>query len=172
MVLTHCVAPVYWKCARQALTPMSTAESELQMLREGSLATSDVGMLIKEMTKPMKEVLEEEEETLQELNEREEFALDDGQKVDEGNEDLLLVDNKAATLILVQESGSWRTRHLRIRANSLKQRISSGFQKVIHVAGRSTLADLNTQSHPHSRLATLRKMWSIERIEQSETETK
>ena len=34
------------------------------------------------------------------------------------------------------------------------------------------LADLNTKSHPHSRLATLRKMWSIERIEQPETETK
>ena len=34
------------------------------------------------------------------------------------------------------------------------------------------LADLNAKSHPHSRLATLRKMWSIERIEQPETETK
>jgi hypothetical protein len=34
------------------------------------------------------------------------------------------------------------------------------------------LADLNTKSHPHSRLATLRKMWSIERIEQPETEAK
>jgi hypothetical protein len=34
------------------------------------------------------------------------------------------------------------------------------------------LADLNTKSHPHSRLATLRKMWSIERIEQPENEVK
>ena len=38
------------------------------------------------------------------LEEREEFALNDEQKVDVGEEDLLLVDNKAATLILVQES--------------------------------------------------------------------
>ena len=112
------------------------------------------------MTKPMKEVVEAIE-TIQELNEREEFALDDEQQVEVGEEDLLLVDNKAATMILVQESGSWRTRHLRVRASSLKQRINSGFQKVIHVAGRSTLADLNTKSHPHSRLAALRKMWSI-----------
>ena len=88
MVLTHCMAPVYWKCARQALIAMSTAESELQMLCEGSLATRNVGMLIKEMTKPMKEVLETEE-TIHELNEREEFALDDEQMVEAGDEDLL-----------------------------------------------------------------------------------
>ena len=108
MVLTHCMVPVYWKCARQALIAMSTAESELQMLREGSLATRSVGMLIKEIIKPMKEVLEAEE-TIQELNEREEFALDDEQEAEVGDEDLLLVDNKAATMILVQESGSWKT---------------------------------------------------------------
>ena len=126
MVLTHCMAPVYWKCARQALIAMSTAESELQMLCEGSLATRKVGMLIKEMMKPMKDKLEEEE-TIKELDEREEFALDEEQKIGSGQEDLLLVDNKAATLILVQESGSWRTRHLLVRASSLKQRVTSGF---------------------------------------------
>ena len=120
------MAPVYWKCARQALIAMSTAESELQMLCEGSLATRNVGMLIKEMMKPMKEI-PETKETIKELDEREEFALDEEQKIDQGEEDLLLVDNKAATLILVQESGSWRTRHLRVRASSLKQRVNSGF---------------------------------------------
>jgi hypothetical protein len=128
-------------------------------------------MLIKEMMKPMTESLEAEE-TIKELEDREEFALNDEQKVEVGEEDLLLVDNKAATLILVQESGSWRTRHLRVRASSLKQRVNSGFQKVAHVAGRSMLADLNTKSHPHSRLVTLRKMWSVKRIDQPETEGK
>lgn len=171
VVLTHCMAPVYWKCARQALVAMSTAESELQMLCEGSLATRNVGMLVKETMKPMKEVIKAQE-TIQELNEREEFALDDEQQVEVGEEDLLLVDNKAATMILVQESGSWRTRRLRVRASSLKQRISSGIQKVVHVAGRSMLADLDTKSHSDSRLTALRKMWSIERIDQPETEEK
>ena len=134
MVLTHCMAPFYWKCARQALIAMSTAESELQILCGGSLATRNVGMLINEMMKPMKES-PEQEETITELDEREKLALNDEQKVDAGEEDLLLVDNKAATLILVQESGSWRTRLLRVRASSLKQRVNSGFQKVIRVAG-------------------------------------
>ena len=91
-------------------------------------------MLIKEMMKPMKEI-PETKETIKELDEREEFALNDEQKVDVVKEDLLSVDNKAATLILVQESGSWRTRHLRVRASSLKKRANSEFQKVIHVAG-------------------------------------
>ena len=32
---------------------LSTAEAELQMLCEGSLATKNVGMLVKEMTRPL-----------------------------------------------------------------------------------------------------------------------
>jgi hypothetical protein len=60
------MAPVYWKCARQALIAMSTAESELQMLCEGSLATRNVGTLIKEIMKPMKEV-PEPKETIKEI---------------------------------------------------------------------------------------------------------
>ena len=47
---------MFWKCARQALTALSTAEAELQMLCEGSLATRNVGMLMKEMMKPRTEV--------------------------------------------------------------------------------------------------------------------
>ena len=125
------------------------------MLREGSLATKNVGTLMRELMKPIKEV-EEKFETSKELREREEFAIDDEEELPEDERDILLVDNKAATLILVQESGSWRTRHLRVRASSLKQRINKGTQKVIHVPGKSTLADLSTKSHPHSRLAALR----------------
>ena len=53
-MLTQCMAPVFWKCAKQGLVSMSTAEAELQMLCEGSLATKNVGMLVKEMTKPRK----------------------------------------------------------------------------------------------------------------------
>jgi hypothetical protein len=79
-------------------------------------------MLLKEMLKPQKKVMERWE-TIKDLDTREEFASEDDEEVNEGGEDILLVDNKAATLIVVQESGSWRTRHLRARASSLKQRI-------------------------------------------------
>ena len=73
LVLTQCLAPIYWKCARQALIALSTAEAELQMMCEGSLAVRNVGMLMKETVKPYKEKLEKIE-TLKELEEREEFA--------------------------------------------------------------------------------------------------
>ena len=47
LVLTQCLAPIYWKCAKQALVAQSAAESELQMLCEGSFATENVGMLMR-----------------------------------------------------------------------------------------------------------------------------
>ena len=65
-----------------------------------------------------------QQETIKVLNKREEFASEEEEEKNESEEDVLLVDNKAATLILVQESGSWRTRHLRVRASSFKQRIN------------------------------------------------
>ena len=64
LVLTQCMAPVFWKCARQGLVSLSTAEAELQMLCEGSFATKNVGTLVKEMTKPMKD-FQERKETIQ-----------------------------------------------------------------------------------------------------------
>ena len=54
------------------------------------------------MTKPMKD-FQERKETIQELHDKEEFQADEDEPI-EGEEDVLLVDNKAATLILVQVS--------------------------------------------------------------------
>ena len=68
------MAPVFWKCPKQGLVSMSTAEAELQILCAGSLATKNVGMLMKEMTKPMKEFVERRE-TIQELLDKKNFKL-------------------------------------------------------------------------------------------------
>ena len=114
------------------------------------------------------EGLTRKKKNIQELNDKEEFQADEDEPI-EGEEDAFLVDNKAATLILVQVSGSWRTRHLRVRASALKQRVDLGKQKVCHVPGRSMLADLNTKSHPQARLTALRRMWSIEKMYQDDT---
>ena len=72
-MLTHCMAPVFWKRAKKGLVSMSTAEAELQMLCEGSLATKNVGMLVKEMTKPRKD-FQERKESIQELHNKEELS--------------------------------------------------------------------------------------------------
>ena len=108
LVVTQVGSPIFWKCGVQALIATSTAESELQMLVEGSLAAQNVGMMVKEMLKPIKKK-EQRLETIKELEEREEFAEDTRNEDHSEEPDVLCVDNKAATQILVQESGSWRT---------------------------------------------------------------
>jgi hypothetical protein len=134
------------------------------MLIEGSLAAQNIGMLVKEMRRPKFRRERKGIETIQELQDREEFAEepDDEDSDEEFEEDLLCVDNKAATQILVQESGSWRTRHLRVRSSGLKQRVEAKKVRIVHVPGRSMLADLNTKSHPSARLVLLRTLWGIE----------
>jgi len=62
------------------------------MLCEGSLATKNVRMLIKEMTKPIKD-FKERSVTIQELNDKEEFQTDEEEPI-EGEEDVLLVDKR------------------------------------------------------------------------------
>ena len=74
LVVTQAGSPVFWKCGRQALIAMSTAESELQMLIEGSLAAQNIGMMVKEMRRPRFKKEKKGIETIQELQEREEFA--------------------------------------------------------------------------------------------------
>jgi hypothetical protein len=129
-------------------------------------------MLVKEMRKPMFRKEKKVIESIQELQEREEFAEepDDEDSDEEFEEDLLCVDNKAATQILVQESGSWSTRHLRVRSSGLKQRVEAKKVRIVHVPGRSMLADLNTKSHPSARLVLLRTLWGIEGPEEENKE--
>ena len=120
-------------------------------------------MLRKEMMKPYEEKLEKVE-TFKELEEREEFAEDEYEgTIVEGEEDILLVDNKAATLILVQESGSWRTRHLRAKNQSSKTESDSCTRKV-------NACRFEHEEYPRSRISSLRRMWSIERVEESKPE--
>ena len=51
------------------------------MLCEGSLATKNVGMLIKETARPIKD-FEERRETIQELHDKEEFQVDEDEPVE------------------------------------------------------------------------------------------
>ena len=100
LVVTRSGNPVFWKCGTQALIATSTAESELQMLVEGCLAAQNIGMLVKEVLKPRR-VKEEKLESIKEFQERAEFAEVD-KKEDDVKEDVLCIDNKAATQILIQ----------------------------------------------------------------------
>ncbi|CAE7718310.1 RE2, partial [Symbiodinium microadriaticum] len=53
----------------------------------------------------------------------------------------LRVDNSAAITLASEEGGSWRTRHLKVRAASLRQRIQEGWATIVHCPGEWQLAD-------------------------------
>ena len=54
-------------------------------------------------------------------------------------------DNQATISIVVNESGSWRTRHLRVRAVFLRQLVAAGEWIVQHLMGNDMVADMGTK---------------------------
>ena len=71
---------------------------------------------------------------------------------------VLKVDNTAAVSLLTENSGSWRTRHLRLRASHLRWRFSRLDWLVEAVPGEEQWADIGTKPLPASRLEDLRRM--------------
>ena len=69
----------------------------------------------------------------------------------------LHIDNRAAISLMTTAAGSWRTRHLRLRANWIKQRIQEEDMTICHEPGVTQRAD----SLPKDRLAELKQLWDI-----------
>ena len=70
----------------------------------------------------------------------------------------LLIDNQAAIQLISEESGAWRTRHLRLRANHLRWRISRMDWRVNHCPGERMLADLGTKPLAAQRFEDLKTL--------------
>ena len=73
---------------------------------------------------------------------------------------VLRVDNVAA-IILAEGGGSQRTRHLRVRANFLKEMIENNSLQVRHCPGELQLADALTKALPAPRLEHLNRLLGI-----------
>ena len=71
------------------------------------------------------------------------------------------VDNMSAMQLLNGSSGSWRTRHLRLRSSWLKEQVSTGQMRVLHEPGETQLADLGTKPLPRQRLQELVALWRL-----------
>ena len=67
-------------------------------------------------------------------------------------------DSQAAVSILTNEGGSWRTRHLRIRASFARSTIKQGNWLLHHIAGTHMIADIGTKALTSSRLEFLKRM--------------
>ena len=76
-------------------------------------------------------------------------------------ERILAVDNTSAVAMCNGGQGSQRTRHLKIRANYIRESVARGTLTVRHVAGAQQLADLATKIMTRLRLRQLLELWGF-----------
>ena len=73
----------------------------------------------------------------------------------------MYIDNQAAGNILNGSSGSWRTRHLRIRHSCVLDKIKHRQLLVEHIPGEDQPADLPTKMQSKARLMHLLGVWGM-----------
>ena len=76
----------------------------------------------------------------------------------------LYVDNAASVAMINGGTGSWRTRHLKVRCAYIRDQVAAGKLKVEHIEGVRQLADLATKMHPKMRLQQLVCLWCFEGV--------
>eukprot|EP00435_Cladocopium_sp_Y103_P038530 s827_g10.t1 len=77
-------------------------------------------------------------------------------------------DSTAALAIAVGESGSWKTRHLRRRAHSLRWRISRGDWLARHLPGNDMPADIGTKALCREKFERFKIIMGMGKIEEDE----
>lgn len=86
---------------------------------------------------------------------------------------VMVTDSQAAVGICMSDGGSWRTRHLRLRAAHAKQRFTRGDWLLKHRGGEDMLADIGTKPLQASRLRYLKdglRMGSFEKDDEKKLE--
>ena len=81
----------------------------------------------------------------------------------------LLVDNTASIGLCTDSPGTWRTRHLRVRAHALREGVREGHLTISHIPGLQQRADLGTKAFDAVRLYDLVALWGL--VNDSENET-
>ena len=77
-------------------------------------------------------------------------------------------DSQAAVSILSCEGGSWRTRHLRIRASFARDIVQRGEWALHHMGGLEMIADIGTKPLTSSRLRFLKGLMNLEEIKNNQ----
>ncbi|CAE7219174.1 RE1 [Symbiodinium natans] len=84
----------------------------------------------------------------------------------------LQIDNMAAVGLSSDGAGSWRTRHLKVRASYLREQAKFGFLKVCHCRGQFQKADLLTKPLPKDRHEELCRLWGLQGLLATELKAK
>ena len=126
-------SPVMWMTQRQTTVALSTAEAELNAALEGTTMLQSVAPIVS---------------VLLGINE-------------DGLSKALYIDSVSACSIISVVAGSWRTRHLRIRAAGLRSLLNSGYLVVAHLKGEHMLADMLTKLMNGAIFVNLKQMWQM-----------
>ena len=73
----------------------------------------------------------------------------------------LRIDNAAAQGLASESPGTWKTRHLRIRARFLRQEVAAQRLVISHVSGDWQKADLGTKGFDLPKFKALMDLWQI-----------
>eukprot|EP00439_Symbiodinium_sp_Y106_P082589 s1232_g22.t1 len=73
----------------------------------------------------------------------------------------LRIDNAAAQGLASEAQGTWKTRHLRIRARFLRQEVAAQRLVISHVCGNLQKADLGTKGFDLPKFKALMDLWQI-----------
>ena len=130
-----------WRMTKQPTIALSAAEAELVELLNASQQAAGLQAWVNEASS------EDAEEPI-----------------------VLRVDNTAACGLATTAPGSWKTRHLKVKAKHLRMESSEGRIKVIHTPGEIQAADMGTKPVPAARLVELRRLWGMCSAEEFEDE--
>ena len=118
---------IQWDSRRQPFATLSTSESELLGYVDGTVMGEGIVTVILALT---------------------------GDEAKSDSIRHLLGDNLGGLQLLSTPEGSWRTRHLRLRAHFLRERVKEGLWKLHHTPGVELSADMLTKS------ITLKSSWA------------
>ncbi|CAE7228392.1 unnamed protein product [Symbiodinium sp. CCMP2456] len=121
-----------WRMTKQATVVLSAAEAELVELLNASQQAAGLQAWVMEV---------EEDDGLEPV--------------------ILRVDNTAACGLATTAPGSWKTRHLKVKARFIRMETAEGRIKVEHAPGDVQVADMGTKPVPASRLEELRRLWGM-----------
>lgn len=90
------------------------------------------------------------------------------EEMDQGLKKEMISDSQAAVNICMAEGGSWRTRHLRLRASHARQRFVKGDWVLRHFPGEEMLADIGAKPLASTRLNYLKELMGMTSRKKSE----
>ena len=172
---TYGGAPIQWESNRQTCCALSTAEAELYGYVEAMTMAENIESIVGILEEVP--VVERWKEAQQGEDEPQDDPLGDeghGSSVKETIDKVVYGDNTAAIAVLCSPDGPWRTRHLRLRSQVLRERLKCRTDwKIRHLPGSELVADFLTKPiNPRAKWEYFFKFLGMVGMEEYHNETR